>query len=409
MKRSSCVLFTFLVLLLMKPYGLIAKTAPDKSAAILLKQLKAEEARAKKLKQERQQLQEWIQQGKSRMKRFDSILQTYNYNLTQAQKVIDAAESEIGQIHKRNNERELLFYHCVNTFDQMIDLRSSDRADDQMLFNMYAQAVSETASKIFSDMLAEQPRLHELEQVITDRRAYQDRIMKKYMPADTEKKERHERLLNKREEEAKAIQDLSKQNAQRVTELKNQLAAAQKRIEEIRLQRLKEQREREEKERQELAKRQQTAAANSKTTSPPQPLPSGTPFANRKGALPWPARGTIVRPFGEFTHPEFKVKIDNPGIDVRIKPGAPILAVAPGRVLYTGDIPGIGPAVILDHGGDYCTVYGNVISSVSENNNVESQSVIGNAATKNTDGTSAYHFQILQGKRSLNPLSWLVK
>lgn len=78
-------------------------------------------------------------------------------------------------------------------------------------------------------------------------------------------------------------------------------------------------------------------------------------FASLKGKLKWPARGELVGRFGAVRAEggsQWK------GIFIRAS-GGEVHAVAAGRVVYADWLRGFGNLIIIDHGGEYMTVYGN--------------------------------------------------
>jgi murein hydrolase activator len=379
----------------------------DRSALIIQKQIEAEKQRGQRLQKEKQSLMNLMQNREKKLNNFDRQLRNYENNLQEAQKIIDAAEQETSQIHKRNNERELMVYRSIFALEPFNPPQLLANKTDQLHAETMREAIEMISIKIFNDIQEETPRLQELEQLIADRQAYQDRILTIYLPADTQKRSDQERLLQKNQEEVQEKEAISIEIVERVKDLQAQLAAAQKQIEDIRQQHLEELRKKEEQER----KRQLAEAAkphNSPASSQPaQQISADTSFEKLKGLLPWPARGSVARPFGEFTHPQFKVTMKNPGIDVLIDGDTPIRTIGDGTVLFAGEIPGLGRSIVVNHGQNYLSVYGNVTAKVAKGLHVKSQQIIGAVAGRGDSGTATYHFEIRQGELPLNPLQWL--
>jgi septal ring factor EnvC (AmiA/AmiB activator) len=80
-------------------------------------------------------------------------------------------------------------------------------------------------------------------------------------------------------------------------------------------------------------------------------------FAALHGELPQPTPGTLVQGFGEHLHPLFKTKTMQSGLLIAADQGAPVQAVADGKVVYADFYQSFGPMVILDHGGGYFSLY----------------------------------------------------
>ncbi len=66
-------------------------------------------------------------------------------------------------------------------------------------------------------------------------------------------------------------------------------------------------------------------------------------------SLIWPADGTVIRRFDGD---------NSKGIDISAAPGTPVVAAAPGTVVYAGNgLRGYGNLLILKHNGEYLTAY----------------------------------------------------
>ena len=130
-------------------------------------------------------------------------------------------------------------------------------------------------------------------------------------------------------------------------------------------------------------------------------------FASMKGKLEWPVDGKIVSKFGPNYNEKTKTWSENPGIDIRVNSGTQIYPVLDGLITKITFLRGYGNIIIIDHGGDYYTVYGNLKNiSVTENEYVDESMKIAVVAEKtNTD--SALHFEVWGNFEKLNPEDWL--
>lgn len=128
-------------------------------------------------------------------------------------------------------------------------------------------------------------------------------------------------------------------------------------------------------------------------------------FPGLKGRLIRPVEGNTVREFGRFKHPEFGTVTFNSGIDIEARSGAPVRAVAKGRVEYVDILPGYGNCIIINHGGGYYTLYAHADRSlVEQGDKVDAGRVI---AEVGTAAESPIHFEIRKSKKALDPLEWL--
>ena len=126
--------------------------------------------------------------------------------------------------------------------------------------------------------------------------------------------------------------------------------------------------------------------------------------------MPRPVSGRTVRKFGRFKHPEFGTVTYNTGIDISTRMGEPVRAVARGRVEYAGSLPGYGNCIILNHGGGYYTLYAHTSQIfVEQGGQVEAGALIAETGEESAGAGGAFHFEIRQSKKALDPDGWLKK
>jgi septal ring factor EnvC (AmiA/AmiB activator) len=128
-------------------------------------------------------------------------------------------------------------------------------------------------------------------------------------------------------------------------------------------------------------------------------------FQQRRGNLPWPVSGTVVSAFGRQKHPDLDIPVVNNGIRLRTASGAPVKAVAKGKVVYAADFRSYGQTVIVDHGGDTYSIYGLLGRiAVKEGGRVMPGDPVGNAA--DSESPQVY-FEFRSDGHSQNPMLWL--
>lgn len=137
-------------------------------------------------------------------------------------------------------------------------------------------------------------------------------------------------------------------------------------------------------------------------------LDSGPSRLGRHHSLPWPVRGRLLTLFGEQMHPRFHTKVFNRGIEIAAPLGSPVIAVAPGTARFADYFEGYGQMVILDHGGNYFTVYGhNAQLSIKEGDHVEQGQEIAELGESSSSGTPSLYFEIRALDKAVDPLLWL--
>ena len=133
-------------------------------------------------------------------------------------------------------------------------------------------------------------------------------------------------------------------------------------------------------------------------------------FGKLKGQLPWPATGRVVKRFGRTWNSERKTTTDNPGIDIKGKPGSPIRSVIGGIITIITYIRGYGTTIIIDHGGGFYTVYSHVTNvETNEESEVRAGDIIAYMGDVGSIDGSKLHFEIWGHGQKLNPEKWLMK
>jgi septal ring factor EnvC (AmiA/AmiB activator) len=130
-----------------------------------------------------------------------------------------------------------------------------------------------------------------------------------------------------------------------------------------------------------------------------QPEPAG--LAPRIGKLPRPVPGPILRSFGGFK--DRGIEVARRGAEMQTTVGQTVRAVAAARVAWVGEAPGIGPAVALDHGEGYLTLYGRIRPTVSAGELIVEGGALGRAL-----GSTLY-FELAQDGTAIDPAPWMLK
>jgi septal ring factor EnvC (AmiA/AmiB activator) len=155
--------------------------------------------------------------------------------------------------------------------------------------------------------------------------------------------------------------------------------------------------------------RKEREAEEARKSNLPQPVaPVGT-FEMKKGKLPWPVgQGTVVAKFGNQVHPTLKTVTQNTGIDISVKSGSPVTAVAEGEVSTIWWLPSYGNLVIVNHYNGYRTVYAHLSEiDVTEGQKLKEGDNIGTSG-ESLDGPRL-HFELWKEREKQNPELWLSK
>ncbi len=131
-------------------------------------------------------------------------------------------------------------------------------------------------------------------------------------------------------------------------------------------------------------------------------------FAARKGRLPLPAQGTITVGFGRVVNPKFNTITAQNGIDLEAPAGAPVRAIARGRVVHAGWFKGYGNLVIVDHGEGYHTLVAHLASmKTAMGEEVDVGDVLGTVGDSGSLKGPYLYFEIREKGRPVDPRPWL--
>lgn len=130
----------------------------------------------------------------------------------------------------------------------------------------------------------------------------------------------------------------------------------------------------------------------------------GTPFAKRKGKLGWPTHGKLGARYGQARLGGMKWQ----GIVIRASEGQEVRAVARGKVAFADWLPGYGMVLIIEHGGDYLSLYGYNQSLLKDKGDwVETGEAIATVGNSGGQDASGLYFEIRHKGRASNPSRWL--
>jgi septal ring factor EnvC (AmiA/AmiB activator) len=139
-------------------------------------------------------------------------------------------------------------------------------------------------------------------------------------------------------------------------------------------------------------------AAGAASTDAALPL---RPF---RGDLDWPATGIVRR---RFTTTATAGGRPSNGIEIGADEGTPAQAVHDGIVAFADTFAGFGNLVILDHGSQTFSLYGNLLDlAVTKGARVDHGQVVGHVGQSPT-GPAGLYFELRVDGRPVDPLQWL--
>lgn len=149
-----------------------------------------------------------------------------------------------------------------------------------------------------------------------------------------------------------------------------------------------------------------SAAAQLSAFSPPD-----VPFLQRRGHLTPPVRDArLIAGYGHRRRPDSPTRSRHHGLSWRVPAGVPVSAVAPGVVVASAFIEGLGGVIVVDHGDDFHTVYGQLLElDVLPGQSVEAGGRLGRGGNVSTFGEREVYFEIRHQGVAEDPAPWLAR
>jgi murein hydrolase activator len=125
------------------------------------------------------------------------------------------------------------------------------------------------------------------------------------------------------------------------------------------------------------------------------------PLRPFRGALEWPVGGTVKRRFGRGSAAN--------GIEIAAAEGDDVLAIHDGTVAFADAFSGFGNLVIIDHGAQTFSLYGDLLEiGVKKGARIERGQAVGTAGPI-PSGSEGIYFELRVDGRPVDPIQWLKK
>jgi septal ring factor EnvC (AmiA/AmiB activator) len=138
----------------------------------------------------------------------------------------------------------------------------------------------------------------------------------------------------------------------------------------------------------------------------PEPnVQSGVSFSALRGQLRLPVKGELLAKYGARRNegPNWK------GLFIGAAEGAEVRTVADGQVVFADWLRGFGNLIIVDHGGQYMTIYGNNQAVLKRpGDSVKAGDVIASTGNSGGNEQSGLYFEMRHQGRAVDPLAWMV-
>ena len=343
--------------------------------------------RLQEVEKELQEIEVWLSEN-SRLKQdwlkelrlSDLEIQAVKKTVSQSNQRLQKSQQSLEKLEEReailkNKHNDLsrsLFQHIKNTYKlqkssplkKLLEGESIDRFDQMMRFNSY---ITQATLELLND--------------------YQNSINDLEM---NEKKtlDLGENIQKTIKEKNQSLKTLQKQAKERLT-LIYKIEEAKK-DKELRYQQLRLERKTLEKLVQEIL--------------PEQPDEEESDLPDFETPLIAPLIGKISRRFGEKKEDDI---LASQGVEISAPAGTPVQAIHTGEVVFSDWLRGFGLLLIVDHGNNYMSLYGNAEALLkTKGDQVESGELIAEAGNSGARKESGIYFEIRHRGQPIDPEPW---
>lgn len=206
--------------------------------------------------------------------------------------------------------------------------------------------------------------------------------------------QRQQQLYKQRQQQQQTLQESNQQRLATVKQLEKKMNAQDTRISALR------------EEEQSLQTLLKSLSLQKKATPAPQKF-DNFKFAKRKGSLVWPIKGNVIARYGSSRN---LGKLTWQGIMIQAPAGNNVRSSAAGRVVFSDWLRGFGLLLIIDHGDQYMTLYGNNQTLLKEvGDTVNTDELIALSGDKGIRQHTGLYFEVRHKGSPTNPTKWLGK
>ena len=254
--------------------------------------------------------------------------------------------------------------------------------------------LNETSSKLKSDLDYIYQQKQKLEETVA---------LAKKQSSDLEKQQKEMNdLLNKKTSLRKNVEKKGAETKKIAESLASKAKDLRELLEEIERQKEIARKKQEEERRLALEKeKNKQKVVDGKTHKTIKESVSNGRFANAKGTLSQPVRGTLITDYGEM----ISNGVTSKGIVYKTRPKAQVIAPYDGTVIFSGPFKGYGNLIIVEHGDGYLSLLaglGNIDCELGQ------MLLTGEPVGTMPDNTSAkLYVEIRKDRQPINPAPWI--
>lgn len=132
-------------------------------------------------------------------------------------------------------------------------------------------------------------------------------------------------------------------------------------------------------------------------------------FHRQKGAIIPPVSQAIDHPFGPREREDSPTAVRHTGLTYLVESGTDVHSIGDGLVVAARRFPGFGKVIIVDHDGDYHSLYAHLEGfEVDEGDRVDSRQIIGRSGESGSLEGPKLYFEMRHRGVPFDPVEWFV-
>ncbi len=130
-------------------------------------------------------------------------------------------------------------------------------------------------------------------------------------------------------------------------------------------------------------------------------------LVEKKGKILSPIEGRIVETYG-YQEKEANAYINNSGVFISAGENQFVRSIYQGHVIEEGFVNGLGNFIIIDHGDNYYSVYGNIKNlNIKKGDRLKTGQILASIDHQYIDNQLGLYFELRHYSKVLNPHNWI--
>ena len=382
-------------------------SADNKNLSEIHQQIKQQEQKIAAQKKQQQALQSTLKTQENQINSVVGKLREAETNLKETRKQISETEKQIKALQKQEREQKAKLAKQIDSAyrsganPSLPERMLSDKAQNAERIKIYYAHLNQTRIQLIEELRATQEQLAQEKESV----ANQQKTQQQQLSEHKKQQQELQKVQRERQSTLNALNQNLSRDQNKLEGLKANEAALRQEIQRAE----QNARQQEQREREALAKKKQSEEQKNQKPYKPteqeqQLISSGAGLGAASKQYAMPVAGKILNSFGSAQMGELRWK----GVVIGASAGAPVKAIANGRVILASWLQGYGLMVIIKHGDSDLSLYGyNQSVAVREGQMVKAGQTIATVGSSGGQARAGLYFEIRRKGVAVNPLGWV--